>query len=74
MNFLQIYMNFLCLNNFLEFKSDNKIHKMEMTAAVALVDWQPARLGPAAAQMAITGPCQPGPRGGGATRSQRARH
>jgi hypothetical protein len=32
MDFLWIYMNFWHLNNFLEFKSGNKIHEMERTA------------------------------------------
>jgi hypothetical protein len=71
-------MNFWCLNNFLEFKSDNKIHKMERTAqyraeiwpmAVALTDRWPAQLGPTVAQMVGTGTCQPGARGGCGTRS-----
>jgi hypothetical protein len=61
---------------FFGIKSDNQICKMERTAhrwveirptAVALVNRRPARLGLATAQMAGTGPCQPGARGGGNT-------
>jgi hypothetical protein len=51
----------------MEFKSNKKIHKIEMTAhywagiqptAVTLADRRPAWLGLAAAQMVGTGPCQ----------------